>query len=630
MQKSLTSSIIIPEKIQQDWQNMLNVLADLAKVPATLIMRINNENMDVFSCSDSTNNPYSKGDKQDLNQHLYCEYVVKHRHQLIVPNALKEPKWEKNPDVALNMIAYCGLPLFWPDNSPFGTICLLDNKENTFNPTYQLLLETYQQSIEAQLGTLFQHSELLKNHQKLQQEIAISNKHITEINIKLANEIDCRRAAEQNVEYHKNHDAGTGFLNPTALHLHMDKLINTNQNFVLLQIHFANSRKIQQEYGHYIFDRLLTEYRSKLTKITDMSVTGRLDSSDILLIIHTNKEKLPQLCQHLSEIGQTQFSKNDKPIHLRSYIGAVHSKNRVSRSDLLQCAYNTVVECQNLGKTFTISDRSLPLQSSFSEHKIEGYLLEAVRNNDLFLNYQPKVCPYTKRWLGCEALLRWDHPHLGSISNEVLIQLAERNGLIYELGNFALRSAVQQTSEWILHSPNFVTAVNVSAIQLKDPYFVQHIQQLLELYSLPAKNLELEVTESGLIADEVLAIDTLNQLHKMGISIALDDFGTGYASFQYLKKYPFDTLKIDKSFIKNIERNTADQNIVCAMINIAKKLKLKVVVEGIENINQEHFVTQEGVDIIQGYLYSKPVTSDKLEEGLFNQSSIGTPYFRFI
>lgn len=116
----------------------------------------------------------------------------------------------------------------------------------------------------------------------------------------------------------------------------------------------------------------------------------------------------------------------------------------------------------------------------------------------------------------------------------------------------------------------------------------------------------------------------------MGISIALDDFGTGYASFQYLKKYPFDTLKIDKSFIKNIERNTADQNIVCAMINIAKKLKLKVVVEGIENINQEHFVTQEGVDIIQGYLYSKPVTSDKLEEGLFNQSSIGTPYFRFI
>ncbi|WP_375319954.1 EAL domain-containing protein [Aliivibrio logei] len=630
MQKSLTSSIIIPEKIQQDWQNMLNVLTDIAKVPAALVMRINEENMEVFSSSTSNRNPYTKGNKEPLNQNLYCEHVVKHRHQLIVPNALKDPKWKDSPDASLNMIAYCGLPLFWPDNTPFGTVCLLDDKESTFNPIYQQLLKTYQQSIEAQLSTLFQHSELLKNHQRLQLEIAKNNNHIHEINTKLANEIDCRRAAEQKVEYHKNHDIGTGFLNPIALYRHMDKLINTSHQFVLLHVHFANSRKIQQEHGHSVFDLLLTQYRSKLTKITDTSVTGRLDSSDILLIVHADKEKLPQLCRHLSEIGQASFSNNSKTIHLQSYIGAVHSKDGASRIELLQCAYNTVIECQNLGKTFTISDRSLPIKSTLSEHRIEGYLLEAVRNNDLFLSYQPKVCPYTKRWLGCEALLRWDHPHLGAISNDVLIQLAERNGLIYELGNFALRSAVQQTSEWVLHSPNFVTAVNISAVQLKDPYFVQHIQQLLELYNLPAKNLELEVTESGLIADEVLAIETLTQLHQMGISIALDDFGTGYASFQYLKKYPFDTLKIDKSFIENIEHNSADQNIVCAMINIAKKLQLKVVAEGVENMNQELFVSREGVDIIQGYLYSKPITSDKLEEGLFNQSSIGSPYFQFI
>ncbi|MGR6859229.1 EAL domain-containing protein [Aliivibrio salmonicida] len=229
-----------------------------------------------------------------------------------------------------------------------------------------------------------------------------------------------------------------------------------------------------------------------------------------------------------------------------------------------------------------------------------------------------------------KSLLRWNHPHLGTISNDVLIQLAERNGLIYELGNFALRSAIQQTSEWILHSPNFVTAVNLSAVQLKDPSLVQHIQQLLDIYNLPAKNLELEVTESGLIADEELAISTLTQLHEMGISIALDDFGTGYASFQYLKKYPFDSLKIDKSFIDNVEHNVEDQNIVCAMINIAKKLQLKVVAEGVENKNQERFVTSEGVDLIQGYLYSKPITANEFEEGLFNQSSIGTPYFQFM
>ncbi|MDD9175198.1 GGDEF and EAL domain-containing protein [Aliivibrio sp. S2TY2] len=630
MQKPLTSSIIIPEKIQQDWQTMLNVLAELAQVPVALVMRIHEQEIEVFAANASLENPYSVGDKEALHQNLYCKHVLEHRQKLIVPNALNDPNWDNNPDLALNMIAYCGLPLFWPDNTPFGTICILDSKENTFAPTHQHLLETYQKSIEAQLNILFQHTELLHNHKKLQLEITENNKRINEINSQLANEIDCRRAAEQKVKYHKNHDVGTGFLNAFALYRHIDKLINSNQKFVLLHIHFANSRTIQQEHGHSTFDHLLTEYRSKLTKITDTSVTGRLDSSDILLIIHADKKKLPKLCQHLSEIGKACFSNNEAKIHLQSYIGAVHSKENASRNDLLKCAYNTVIECQSLGKTFTISDRSLPIKSSLSEHKIETYLLEAVRNNDLFLSYQPKVCPYTKRWVGSEALLRWNHPQLGAISNEVLIQLAERNGLIYELGNFALRNAIQQTSEWVLHSPNLVTAVNISAVQLKDPHFVQHVKQLLNLYKLPPKNLELEVTESGLIADEALAIETLTQLHNMGVSIALDDFGTGYASFQYLKKYPFDTLKIDKSFIENVEYCPNDQNIVCAMINIAKKLKLKVVVEGIENHNQERFVTLEGVDSIQGYLYSKPITADKFEEGLFNQTSIGTPYFRFM
>ncbi|MDD9194456.1 EAL domain-containing protein [Aliivibrio sp. S3MY1] len=630
MQKSLTSSIIIPEKIQSDWQNMLDVLSDIMHVPASLITRISKDDIEVISSSNSKGNPYVKGDKEALDQNLYCKYAIEQREQLIVANTLKDTKWNHNPDRELNIISYCGLPIFWPDNTPFGTVCVLDNKENTFNLNFQKLLQTYQKSIEAQLNILFQHTDLLNNHKKLQQEITVNNKHINEVNCKLANEIDCRRAAEQKVEYHKNHDVGTGFLNAMALYRHIDTLINNNKKFILLQIHFANSRTIQHEHGHYVFDLLLTEYRSKLTKITDTSVTGRLDSSDILLIIHADKIKLPQLCQHLSEIGKAYFSNNKEQIHLQSYIGAVHSKENTSRDELLKCAYNTVVECQNLGKTFTISGSSLPVKSSLSEHKIETYLLEAVRNHDLFLSYQPKVCPQTKHWLGCEALLRWNHPHLGAISNDVLIQLAERNGLIYELGNFALRNAIQQTSEWILHSPNLVTAVNISAVQLKDPNFVQHVQHLLELYKLPPRNLELEVTESGLIADEALAIETLNQLHDMGIAIALDDFGTGYASFQYLKKYPFDTLKIDKSFIDNIEHCTDDQNIVCAMINIAKKLTLKVAAEGIENHNQERFVTLEGVDSIQGYLYSKPISADKFEEGLFNQSSIGTPYFQFM
>lgn len=629
MPKTLPSSIEIPEQMQHDWQNMLDILSNVINVPAALIMRIYDNDITVFSSSASNENPCLKDATEQVYQELYCDTVIKERQELTVFNSSSTHEGE-GIDLKKSTAIYYGLSLYWPDNTPFGTLCILDKKENHVAPIYQKLMKTYQHSIEAQLNTLYQHADLLNRHQELQAEVARTTQHLNEINIKLSNEIDCRRAAEQKVKFHKHHDVNTGFLNPRSIHNHMDDLIRDEIPFVLLHVHFANGRKIQQEYGYQAFDAILIEFRSRLTKITNTSVTGRLGSSDLILIIQTDKEKLPQLCQHLSEIGQANYSIHEHSLHLQSYVGAVHSQEGLARSDLLQFAYDTVIQCQNLGKTFTIADVSLPTLSSLSEHRTERYLLEAVRNHDLFLNYQPKVCPINKKWIGCEALLRWNHPHLGAIANDVLIQLAERNGLIYELGNFALRHAIQQASEWILRSPNFVMAVNISAVQLKDPNLVEHIQELLELYQLPTKNLELEVTESGLISDEPLAITTLSQLNDMGVSITLDDFGTGYASFQYLKKYPFSSLKIDKSFIANIERNEDDQNIVCAMINIAKKLQLNVIVEGVENHNQETFVIKEGIDAMQGYLYSRPISATDFEEGLFNQSSIGTPYFQLL
>ncbi|WP_244298170.1 putative bifunctional diguanylate cyclase/phosphodiesterase [Aliivibrio finisterrensis] len=428
------------------------------------------------------------------------------------------------------------------------------------------------------------------------------------------------KVAEGKVEVYKKYDVNSGLLSSTAIIQNIDKLIQNETTVAVLHARFPNFRKVQQEYAYQAFDSLLVKFRSKLTKISDILMADRLGLSDILTIAQTNKEKLPQLCRQISKISQASYTINEQSLYLQSYIGAVHSKKSFSRLALLQSAYNTMVKCHNLGKKFAIANVSLPTQSVVSDHNIERYLLGAVHNQDFFLHYQPKICPVTKGWIGCEALLRCNHPQLRAISSDVLIQLAERNSLIYELGYFALRNSIQQASEWIIHSPNFVMAVNISPIQLKDPHFVSHIKQLLNLHQLPARNLELEVTESCLISDELLAIDTLLQLKNMGISIALDDFGTGYASFQYLKKYPFCALKIDKSFIDDIEINTDDQNIVSAMISIAKKLRLKVTVEGIENQNQEAFVIKQGTDLVQGYLYSKPISAPDFEKKLFNQS----------
>ncbi|MDG2932534.1 EAL domain-containing protein, partial [Vibrio parahaemolyticus] len=261
-----------------------------------------------------------------------------------------------------------------------------------------------------------------------------------------------------------------------------------------------------------------------------------------------------------------------------------------------------------------------------SHNELESYLLQAVRNDDLVLYFQPQVDSKTRKWIGAEALLRWRHPILGDVSNEALIHMAEQNGLIFEVGSFVLRTAIDKAKQWSELIDNFKIAVNVSPIQLQNVNFAEQVQHLLDTFHLPAHFLELEVTESALIADEIVARTTLNKLHKLGVTLSLDDFGTGYASFSYLKKYPFDAIKIDKSFVQQMEKSDDDREIICSIIHIAKKLELQVVIEGIESHQQEQFLIGEGCDIGQGFLYGKPMPCNEFEQSLFNQRLSGGQY----
>ena len=199
--------------------------------------------------------------------------------------------------------------------------------------------------------------------------------------------------------------------------------------------------------------------------------------------------------------------------------------------------------------------------------------------------------------------------------------MAEQNGLIFEVGTFVLRSAIQKAAEWATQVSNFKIAVNISAVQLKNPHFAEQIQDLLEAYQLPVEYLELEVTESGLIADESTASNTLAALHKLGVTLSLDDFGTGYSSFNYLKKFPFDAIKVDKSFIQQLDNCEEDKEIVRSIISVAKKLNLQVTVEGIENISHEEFIIKEGCEFGQGFFYGKPMPCEEFEVNLLNQQT---------
>ncbi|WP_261886189.1 sensor domain-containing phosphodiesterase [Vibrio pomeroyi] len=631
MKKIKTLDLDIPDDMEHGWQNIVDLLAQITQVPAALIMRVHANYIEVFSTSRSENNPYNKGDSETLGNGLYCETVMETQRQLLVPNALTDPKWENNPDIKLGLVSYCGIPLLWPNGELFGTICILDSKENHYTSTYIKLLESFRTSIESQLKTLFQHAKLTQMNRDLKNRVYNRTKDLASLNYSLNQEIDKRKAAEQKINFQKNHDLGTGFLNRSAFESRLNhKLIAqrrlTEGSFAVIHIGFTNGRRIQARYGYSALDQVLVEYRHRIDSITDIEVlTARPTSVDLVLAFSVKDlhHRLEELSQTLVRVGHSEFDIESDKVHLHAYIGIAITDSEDDAESILQKSSEAMLACKDSGQKYAYYSQSHTEEQSHI-NKIEGYLLQAVRNDDLMLYFQPKVSPVTHRWVGAEALLRWRHPVLGDISNETLIHMAEQNGLIFEVGSFVLRNAIEKAKEWSEYVEDFKMAVNVSAVQLKNAHFAEQVIHLLETYHLEPRFLELEVTESGLIADEVVAKNTLESLHDIGVTLSLDDFGTGYASFSYLKKFPFDTIKIDKSFIDQMLNSDGDSEIVRSIVQIAKKLDLKVTIEGIESEAQEKFIIDEGCDVGQGYLYGRPMPSQEFEHSLINQNYLGT------
>jgi EAL domain-containing protein (putative c-di-GMP-specific phosphodiesterase class I)/CheY-like chemotaxis protein len=253
---------------------------------------------------------------------------------------------------------------------------------------------------------------------------------------------------------------------------------------------------------------------------------------------------------------------------------------------------------------------------------LENSLRLALGNKELFLVYQPQMDIATGRIIGLEALLRWQHPTLGLVPPDKFIQIAENCGLIVSIGEWVLRTACSQAREW--QREGFLAvrmAVNVSAVQFRQEGFCELIRRVLQETGLPPQYLELELTESLLLANAELMLSVVQKLKAMGLTLAIDDFGTGYSSFSYLKQFRVNRLKIDRSFIQDVAVNTDDAAITAAIISMGKSLRLKVIAEGVENEAQMSFLRTHQCDEIQGYYFSKPLAVDKVAGKLRGDSS---------
>ncbi|MEO1637542.1 MAG: EAL domain-containing protein, partial [Cyanobacteria bacterium J06631_9] len=252
-----------------------------------------------------------------------------------------------------------------------------------------------------------------------------------------------------------------------------------------------------------------------------------------------------------------------------------------------------------------------------SQLNLETDLRKALANNELFLCYQPQVDLRTGRWIGMEALLRWQHPTLGAIPPGKFIVIAEETGLIEPIGKWVLKASCRQYQQWHQAGlPPLRLAVNLSAQQFDRSNLVRSVLEIVQSTGFDPRYLELEVTESTAMSDVSCAIGTLQKLSHVGIQIAMDDFGTGYSSLSVLKHFPLDTIKIDRSFVQDLVDSPSDAAIASTIIALAKGLNFKVLAEGIETPAQMNVLSEMGCDYAQGYWFSRPLTVAQIDDML--------------
>jgi len=258
--------------------------------------------------------------------------------------------------------------------------------------------------------------------------------------------------------------------------------------------------------------------------------------------------------------------------------------------------------------------------------KIENGLRTAIARQELFLHFQPQIDVRTGNVCGAEALLRWHSDRRGLIPPSEFIPVAEDTGLIVPIGEWVLRTACAQFSDWKnrLGPKNLRIAVNISAHQFARSGLVRFVESIIRSAEIDPSLLELEITESAVMRNVDEAIRTLKELKNLGITIAVDDFGTGYSSLSYLRRLPIDRLKIDRSFVTDISRDAANDSIIDAIIALARGLSLEVIAEGVETPGQVDFLKKRGCEIAQGYFYSHPLSPDAFIEFVVDHTLIGS------
>jgi diguanylate cyclase (GGDEF)-like protein len=371
--------------------------------------------------------------------------------------------------------------------------------------------------------------------------------------------------------------------------------------------------------GHHAGDVLLKNVASELITILRPEDTVARFGGDEFVLIASEVENLTDV----TDIAERIVSRLSVPVVIENQeisvsasLGiAMYPLDGESVEELLKNADAAMYHAKARGRN-TYSFYRKEMNNSISEQfQLKSKLAKAVEQGELLLHYQPQAASRSVELVGFEALIRWEHPELGRIAPERFIPLAEESGLIVPIGEWVLLTACQFAADLRNKGEAFGrVAVNLSARQFYQATLAKSIERILDQTGLPPQFLELEITESMMMGNTEKVLSILSELKEMGIQLAVDDFGTGYSSLGYLRRFPIDRLKIDRSFIDDVPSSQHDATITRAIISLARNLGLGVIAEGVENRAQLDFLAQNGCDEIQGFLLSKPLDEARMRQ----------------
>ena len=437
-------------------------------------------------------------------------------------------------------------------------------------------------------------------------------------------DLSARRIVEARVRHLTHFDELTGLANRLLFKERLEEANQrvrqgTSRNLALLHIDLDRFKLLNDSLGPELADQVLQKIAERLTKALPEADTISRLSSDEFAVLFDAYGSLTSLAR----VATRLLGKLSRPIVVDGHELVVSASMGISLlpdgardiAQLVSQANKAMQQAKHMGGgTFQFFSHSLQ-HSTLERLQLENQLRKAIRERKLSVFYQPKLCLKTGRLDAAEALVRWDHPELGSVSPSDFIALAEETGLIVLIGEFVLREACRQAAQW-QHAglAPIRVSVNLSGHQLRQGNLVSLVRQVLEDTGLAPHCLELEITESQLLENVDYVIATFQQVHELGVKLAIDDFGTGYSSLSYLKRFAVDYVKIDQTFIRGVGTCVEDDAITKAIIAMAHSLELKVVAEGVENEVQLAFLKEHQCDEVQGYLISSPTNAQAMAD----------------